>query len=117
MMRTRVAALAVIALVGLVGHASAQGQCEQLTRMRSKAAAALNKTVGVPMPGRCESYTELSIAWAEIAEYASDHRESCDVSTSLLETFEKRHQEMVKARDNVCSGRPARPFPPDIIQR
>ena len=117
MMRTRVAAVAVIALVGLGDQASAQAQCEQLTRMRSKAAEALKKTVGVPTPGRCESYTELSIAWAEIAEYASDHRESCDVSTSLLETFEKRHQEMVKARDNVCSGRPARPFPPDIILR
>ena len=45
------------------------------------------------------------------------NRELCDISIVLLSEFEKRHREAEKARDNVCAGRPLRPYPPDIIER
>jgi hypothetical protein len=41
----------------------------------------------------------------------------CDVSVRSLADFEKYYAEAVSARDNVCAGRPARPFPAEIIQR
>jgi hypothetical protein len=52
-----------------------------------------------------------------MVQYANDNREACDISTLSLDEFEKYHREAVQARDNVCAGRPARPFPPDVIRR
>ena len=72
---------------------------------------------GVPTSDRCEAYGRFSAAWGEIFRYANDHRELCDVSDVSLGEFEKRYREAVKARDNVCAGRPLQPFPPDIIKR
>jgi hypothetical protein len=117
MMRTYAAILVVIASVGIGGQVSAQAQCEELTRLRSRAAEASKRTVGVPTLARCESYTQLSMAWDAVTQYANDHRESCDVSATSLDWFDKNHRDAVTARDNVCAGRPARPYPADIIQR
>jgi len=117
MLRTPVIALAAITLVGLSSQVSAQTQCEELTGLRSKAAEASKRTVGVPTSARCESYTQLSMAWNAVTQYANDHRESCDISMTSLDLFEKNHRDAVKARDNVCAGRPARPYPAEIIQR
>jgi hypothetical protein len=114
-MRMQMPALAVIALVGFCSHAKAQTKCPELTRLRGEAAEAAKQIAGVA--GRCEAYSRFSMAWGDIFRYANDHRELCDVSGVLLGEFEKRYREAVKARDNVCAGRPLHSFPPDIIKR
>jgi hypothetical protein len=116
-MRTHVPALAMIALVGFCSQANAQGPCPELTRLRSEAAEISPQLWGVPTSERCEAYIRFAKAWLTIAQYAKDHRESCDRSMVSLNDFEKYHQEAARARDNICAGRPARPFPPEIIQR
>jgi hypothetical protein len=116
-MRTHMSALAMIALVGLYSQTSAQAQCPELTRLRGEAAEALKRTRGVPTSERCEAFNRFSLAWAAIAQYANDNREACDISTLSLDDFEKYHRDAVTARDNVCAGRPVRPFPADIIRR
>jgi hypothetical protein len=111
--------VALIALAGLCSQANAQTQCPELTRLRAEAVAAAKPTRGPPAPllPRCETYIRISIAWNDVAKYASDHRDACDVSASVLDTIERAHREAVKARDNVCSGRPALSYPADIIRR
>jgi hypothetical protein len=113
----RACGAALIALVGLYGPASAQTQCPELARMRAEAVAAATPTHGpprAPLPG-CEAYIRISIAWNDVAKYASEHREACDVSAPMLDAIERAHRAAVKARDNVCSGRPALSYPAEII--
>lgn len=115
--RTHFPTLAMMALVGFCGPANAQARCPELMRLRSEAAAAVDRTRGAPTSDRCAAYVRFSMAWGAIARYANDHRELCDISIPLLSDFEKRYREAVSARENVCAGRPIRPFPPDINQR
>src|SRR5713101_4204884 len=115
-MRTHMPVLAMMALLGFCSQASAQTPCPELTRLRSEAAEASKRTVGLPTPDRCGAYIRFSTAWGALVQYANDHRDSCGLSVVSLNEFEKRHLEAVRARDNVCAGRPARPFPPEIIQ-
>jgi len=130
-MRTLMPALAVIALAGFCSHANAQAQCPELTRLRNEAAASKQWTaldtkpldtkrdliMPVPRSQHCETYVRISMAWAALAQYANDHQEACGISEASLNEFEQRHREAVTTRDNFCSGRPVRPFPPEIIQR
>ena len=117
-MRTHLPILVMMALVGYCSQANAQERCPELTRLRSEVAGALKQTRGlVPTLDRCEAYNLFSTAWATIVQYANDNREACDISTFSLDEFEKYHLEAVQARDNVCAGRPVRPFPADIIRR
>jgi hypothetical protein len=116
-MRKLLQALAMIALGGFFNQANAQAQCPELTRLRSEAVAAQKPMQRDLFGGRCDAYIRISIAWRAVLQYAEDHRESCDISLRLLGEFEKYHREAVSARDNVCAGRPARPFPAEIIQR
>jgi hypothetical protein len=109
-------ALAMAALVGFCAHANAQAPCPELTRLRSGAAEVIKQITGGPT-GRCEAYNRFFEAWGAIAEYANDHRESCNISAISLVELEKRHHEAETARDNVCAGRPLRPYPPDVIRR
>ena len=116
-MRTLIPALAMIALAGSCGQANAQAQCPELTRLRSEATGA-SKPMGRALTSDlCEAYIRSSMAWGATVQYANDHRESCGISSRSLSEFEKYHREAVNARDNVCAGRPARPFPPEIIHR
>jgi hypothetical protein len=117
-MRTLMPALAMIVLIGFCSQANAQTQCPELTRLRSEAVEA-SKPLGrarALISGSCEAYIRSSMAWGAMVQYANDHREMCDISFHSLGEFEKYHREAVTARDNVCAGRPIRPFPPDIIQ-
>ena len=107
----------LIALVGLCSPANAQTQCPELARLRAEAEAAAKPARGARALAGCETYIRISIAWNDAAKYASDHREACDVSESMLDTIEKAHRQAVKTRDNICSGRPALPYRADIIQR
>jgi hypothetical protein len=114
-MRISLTTLAIAALVGFAGQANAQAQCPELSRLRSEASKPVRGVV--PAPERCAAYTRVAMAWNEITQYANGHREACDISASSLNDFENYRREAVKARDNVCAGRPARPFPPEVIQR
>ena len=116
-MRTRMPALTIIPLLGFCIQANAQALCPELIRLRSEAQEALKHSRTVPSSERCYKYIRLSLAWGEVAQYANDNRESCHVSITSLNEFERYHREAVKDRDNVCAGRPIRPYPPDIIQR
>jgi hypothetical protein len=111
-------ALAMMALIGFCGQANAQAQCPELTRLRSEAVEAsrpMGRTRAL-ISDSCEAYIRSSMAWGAMVQYANDHREMCGISFHSLSEFEKYHREAVRARDNVCAGRPVRPFPPDIIQ-
>jgi hypothetical protein len=108
--------LAMAALVGFCSQASAQAQCPELTRLRGEAVEAIKHMTDGPT-GRCAAYNRFSAAWGAIEQYAKDHREMCDISAVSLSEIEKRHREAERARDNVCAGRPLRPFPPEIILR
>jgi hypothetical protein len=117
LMRTHLPAFAMIALVGFCSQANAEASCPELTRLRGKAAEAVERMKGAPTSDRCAAYIRFSMAWGAIAQYANDHRELCGISIPLLSDFDKRYREAVSARENVCAGRPIRPFPPDINQR
>src|SRR5436190_3840190 len=114
-MRTLLPALAMIALVGFCNPAKAQAQCPELTRLRSDIAEASKQTRRGLASSHCEAYIRSSMAWAELVQYANEHRESCDISAHSLGEFEKHRREVATTRDNVCAGRPARPFPAEII--
>jgi len=116
-MRTLMPALAMMALIGFCSQANAQAQCPELTRLRSEAAEASKQTRGGQISDRCDAYIRSSMAWGVMVQYANDHRELCEISIRSLSEFEKYHREAVRARDNVCAGRPVRPFPPEIIRR
>ena len=115
--RTLGPALAMIALAGLGSELRAEEQCPELTRLRSEVAEIAKRSLGAPMPERCDALVRISIAWAEAAQYASDHRDACGVGEKALSDLEKRHREVVQQRNNICAGRPGRPYPPDIIAR
>jgi hypothetical protein len=68
-------------------------------------------------PRGCDSYNRLSVAWGETLRYARDNRQSCDIPEPSLKQFERRYEALLKERDNVCSGRPARAFPADRVLR
>jgi hypothetical protein len=107
----------LLMLAGVPAIASAQ--CPEFIRLRGEvaAAAAPRQTLGVAARERCDAYIRLSVAWGELARYAGEHREACDISPSTLNDIEKRKREVVQAQNNVCAGRPFRPFPAEIILR
>jgi hypothetical protein len=117
MMRTGMTAFTIMALLGFCIQASAQALCPELTGLRSEAQEAQKQSRTVPASERCYMYNRLSKAWGAVAHYANDNREPCRISAASLNEFEQYHREAVRDRDNVCAGRPLRPFPPEVIQR
>ena len=116
-MRTLLPVLAMIAFGGFFNQANAQAQCRELIRLRSEAVQAQKPMARGLISDRCDAYIRSSMAWRAVLQYAEEHRESCDISSRSLGEFEKYHREAVSARDNVCAGRPARPFPAEVIHR
>ena len=116
MMRARMPTFAIMALFGLCIQANAQAQCPELARLRSEAQEALRQSRTVPTSERCYAYGRLSNAWDAVARYANDNRESCHISGASLNDLERYHSDAVKDRDNVCAGRPLRPYGADIIR-
>ena len=116
MMRTRMPTFTIMALLGFCIQASAQAPCPELARLRSEAQEALKRSRNVATSERCYAYNRLSKAWDAVARYANDNRESCRLSTASLNELERYHSEAVKDRDNVCAGRPLRPYGADVIQ-
>ena len=116
-MRITVPTLAVVMLAGWSFQTSAHARCPELTELRITANQASKEVVTFAGGSRCDAYVRSAMAWNALLQYANDHRESCEVSATSLTELEKLRQENAQMRDNVCAGRPAQPYPADIIQR
>ncbi len=112
----RVAAFAAIAIVGLAVQAQAQSPCAELTQLSSAATEAWKHAMRVPRSERCGALYTASLAAAATLRYANDNHLSCGISEPLRSDVERNHRVAVQARDNVCAGRPLRPYPPEIVQ-
>jgi hypothetical protein len=112
-----VPAVTIVAIVWFGVQAKAQTPCPELVRLRNAATEAWKDAMRVPRSERCGALSRASSAAEATLEYANNNRESCDISVPLLNHVEGDHRKVVQARDNVCAGRPLRPYPPDIIQR
>jgi len=106
----------MIAIVGFSVQAEAQAPCPELGRLRDTANEAWKQAMRGPPSERCGSLHHAASATQATLDYANNNRESCGISDPLRSQVEKDHRRAVQARDNVCAGRPLRPFPPDIIQ-
>jgi hypothetical protein len=116
MMQVRIPISAALALLGFCIHANAQTPCPELVRLRNEAQEALKQSMIASAAERCYRYNRLSEAWSAVAQYANDNRNSCPVSIASLSEYERYHDRAIKDRDNVCAGRPLRPYGADIIQ-
>jgi hypothetical protein len=112
-----VPAFTVTAIVWLGVQAEAQTPCPELVRLRGAATEAWKAAMRVSPSERCGALYHASLAAEATFNYANNNRKSCDISVPLLNQVEGYHREAVQARDNVCSGRPLRPYPAEIIQR
>jgi len=110
-------AFTMIAIVGLGVSAQAQAPCSEYVRLRNAANEALKQAMSVPPSERCGALGRASSATEAMLTYANNNQESCNISDRLLNQVEGYHREALQARDNVCAGRPVRPYPADIIQR
>jgi hypothetical protein len=112
-----VPALAMIAIIGLRVQAEAQTPCQEYLRLRNAATEAWKQAMRTPPSERCGALYHASLAAQATLKYADDNRESCDISVQLLNQVEGYHREAIQARDNVCAGRPLRPYPAEIVPR
>jgi hypothetical protein len=116
MMLIRMAAFTMIATVWLGVQAQAQPPCPEVVRLRNAATEAWKEAMRTPRPERCAALDHASTAAEATLNFANNNRESCNISARLLSDVEGYHRDAVQARDNVCAGRPLRPYPPDIIR-
>jgi hypothetical protein len=114
---TAIAAFTIIAIAGLGVEVEAQPPCQEYFRLRNAATEAWKQAMRAPSSERCGALYQASLAAEATLNYATGHRESCDISAPLLNQVERYHREAVQARHNVCAGRPLRPYPADIIRR
>jgi hypothetical protein len=112
----RVHICTMIAIAWLGVQAEAQTPCPEVVRLRNVATEAWKEAMRAPRPERCGPLNRASLAAEATLNYANHNRESCNISVRLLHDVEGYHSDAVQARDNVCAGRPMRPFPPDIIR-
>ncbi|MGY3240451.1 hypothetical protein ACVMAJ_007341 [Bradyrhizobium sp. USDA 4448] len=116
-MRILLPVIATITLAASCCAAVAQVQCPELGRLRNEATEASKPKTRSLMLNRCEDNIRASQAWSAVVDYARDHQDVCDVSNESLGAFEASRHAAVTARNNVCAGRPARPFPAEIIRQ
>jgi len=116
-------AFAVIAVIGFGvqaeagAQAEATGPCQELIRLRNAANEVWKQAMSVPPSERCRALGRASSATEATLNFANRNHDSCNISDRLLSQVEGYHREAVQARDNVCAGRPVRPYPAEIIQR
>jgi hypothetical protein len=106
-----------VAMIGLGVQVEAKTPCPELVRLRNVATEAWKRAMRAPQSDRCGALYQAALAAEATRKYADDNRQACNVSVSLLNQVERSDREAVQARDNVCAGRPLRPYPPDIIKR
>ena len=113
-----VPAFTMIAIIGLGVQAEAQTACPEVFRLRNAASEAWLQATRVPSWESCRAFKHASLAAEATLKYATNNRESCDISDRLLNELEGYHRQAVQARDHVCAGRSFQPyFLPEIIQR
>ncbi len=112
-----VSAFAMIASVCLGVRAEAAAPCPEVVRLRNAATEAWKDAMKAPPSERCGALDQASSAAEATLKFASDNRQSCNISVPLLDQVEGYRRQAVQARDNVCAGRPMQPYPADIIQR
>jgi hypothetical protein len=117
MMPLGMRALIVVAMIALGARVEAQTPCPELIQLRNAATEAWKQAMRVPRSERCGALLHAASATEATLKFADDNHASCGVSGALLNEVDRYHREAVQARDNVCAGRPLRPYPPDIIQR
>jgi hypothetical protein len=98
--------VATLALLG-AAHAQTPSRCPELMQLNTDAEAALRKADGLTGQDRCDSLVHYSAAWADIDNYARDHRELCGISTSSLNDIAESHKRAVRGREDACGGRRA----------
>jgi hypothetical protein len=106
-----------VAMIGLGVQVEAKTPCPELVRLRNVATEAWKRAMRAPQSDRCGALYQAALAAEATRKYADDNRQACNVSVSLLNQVERSDREAGQARDNVCAGRPLRPYPPDIIKR
>src|ERR1700726_3788689 len=106
-----VPAFTMIAIVWLGVPAEAQTPCPELVRLRNAATEAWKQAMRASPSERCGALYHASLAAEATLNYANDNRNSCAISVSSVNQVEGYHREAVQARDNVCAGRPLRPYP------
>ena len=106
-----------VAMIGLGVQVESKTPCPELVRLRNVATEAWKRAMRAPQSDRCGALYQAALAAEATRKYADDNRQACNVSVSLLNQVERSDREAVQARDNVCAGRPLRPYPPDIIKR
>jgi len=116
MTRIGLPAFTMIALVSLGVQAEAKAPCQQYLQLRNAATKAWKAAMGAPPSQRCGAFDRASQAAEATLTYVNSNRDSCDISVPLLAQVEDTHHDAVQARNNVCAGRPVRPYPADIIR-
>jgi hypothetical protein len=117
MMLRRVSAFTIMIAAGFAPQAGAQAPCTELLRLRNAANEAWKQAMRGSPSERCAALYHAASATEATLNYANGNRESCRISVPLINQVEEYNRKAVQARDNVCAGRPLRPYPPDIIQR
>lgn len=112
-MRVHSLVFAALTVAAFCGEADAQSACSELTKLRGEAGSVVKDINGV---ATCNDLNRFALAWGGIVRYANEHRVSCQISEDSLIEIEGRYREALKMRDAVCTGRPLRPFPPEIIR-
>jgi hypothetical protein len=112
----RVPICTMIAMAWLGGQAQAQPPCPEVIQLRDAATMAWKEAMSARRPERCGTLNRASLTAEATLNYANSNRESCNISTRLLNDLEGYRRDTVQARDNVCAGRPMRPYPADIIR-
>jgi hypothetical protein len=112
----RISAFTMIATVWLGVQAEAQVPCPEVVRLRNAATEAWKQAMKTSQLERCGALDHASLAAEATLDYANNNREACNISVRLLNDMESYHRDAIRARDNVCAGRPLRPYPADVIR-
>jgi len=86
-----VPAFTMIAIVWLGVQVEAQTPCPELVRLRNAATETWRDAMREPPSERCGVLYHASLAAEATLKYASNNRESCDISVPLLNQVEGYH--------------------------
>jgi hypothetical protein len=110
-------AFTMISTLCLAVPAEAEAPCPDFVQLRNAATQTWKEAMKAPRPERCGAMGRASSAAEATLKFASNNRESCNISVPLLNQLDGYHRKAVQARDNVCAGRPMQPYPADIVPR
>jgi hypothetical protein len=85
----RVLAFTMIAIASLGVQVKARTPCQEYLQLRNSATEAWKQAMRAPQSERCEALYYASLAADATLKYASNNRESCDISVRLLDQVDK----------------------------